>query len=202
MLIGLPVAIALLAPAVGPAAAPPTSQPPADRAYGPTPPPAPKPKPKVAATTTAEGCRTAPPSHDTTEIIVCAERPQGYRLDPDVRKAKRAMRNDVRGKPTAHMKDTTCASVGPAGCIGAGGGINLIGAALTAAQMAEKLARGESIGSMFVTTPEPTEYDLYVAAKKQREAEQAAAAAALKAKVKLGATAPAVPGAAATNTPR
>jgi hypothetical protein len=76
----------------------------------------------------------------------------------------------VRGKPTAHMKDTTCASVGPAGCIGAGAGINLLAAALTAAQMAEKLARGESIGSMFVTTPEPTEYDLYVAAKKQREA--------------------------------
>ena len=97
------------------------------------------------------------------------------------------MRNDVRGKPTAHMKDTNCASVGPAGCIGAGAGINLLGAALTAMQMADKLSRGESIGGMFVTTPEPTEYDLYVAAKRRREAEEAAAAAKAAAKAKSAA---------------
>ncbi|HEY0165288.1 MAG TPA: hypothetical protein VGB39_07940 [Sphingomicrobium sp.] len=180
MLIGLPVAIALLAQAVEPAVTAPPSKSTAAQAYGPTPPPAPKPKPKVAATTAANGCRTAPPSHDATEIVVCAERPQGYRLDPDVRKAKRAMRNDVRGKPTAHMKDRTCASVGPAGCIGAGAGINLLAAALTAAQMAEKLARGESIGSMFVTDPQQSEYDLYVAARRQREAVEAEAAAKAK----------------------
>ena len=179
MPLGLPIAIALLAQAAQPA-------------YGPTPPPpAAKAKPKPAAPKPVEGCRTPPPSHDATEIIVCAERPQGYRLDPDIQTAKRAMRNDRRGKPTAHMKDTNCASVGPAGCIGAGAGINLLGAALTAVQMADKLSRGESIGGMFVTTPEPTEYDLYVAAKRQREAEEAAAAAkpAAKAKSAAGQTA-------------
>jgi len=133
------------------------------------------------AAPTAQGCRTPPPSATATEIVVCAERPQGYRLNRDVVAAKRGKRNDVRGMPTAHMKESNCASVGPAGCIGAGAGINLLGAALTAAEMAAKLARGESIGSMFVTTPEPTEYELYVAAKRRREAEEAAAAAKLKA---------------------
>ena len=134
------------------------------------------------AAPSSQGCRTPPPSATATEIVVCAERPHGYRLDRDVVAAKRGMRNDVRGKPTAHMKESNCASVGPAGCIGAGAGINLLGAALTAAEMAAKLARGESIGSMFVTTPEPTEYDLYVAAKRRREAEEAAATASSKAK--------------------
>jgi hypothetical protein len=43
--------------------------------------------------------------------------------------------------------------------------------------MADRLSKGEEIGSMFVTTPEPTEYELYVAAKKRREAEEAAAKA-------------------------
>ena len=189
MLVGLPVAIALLVQAVEPAAAAPVPARAARPAYGPAPPPAAKPKRKASART-AEGCRTAPPRHDATEIVVCAERPQGYRLNPDIVAAKRAMRNDVRGKPPALMKDTTCASVGPAGCIGAGAGINLIGAALTAMQMAGKLSRGESIGNMFVTTPEPTEYDLYVAAKRRREAEEAAIAVTAAAKARAGAAAP------------
>jgi len=185
MLAGLTVALALLAQAAG--ANPAT--------YGPPPPPAAKPKPKPPAAK-AEGCRTAPASADATEIIVCAERPQGYRIDPDVRAAKRHSRSGRPSRSTAHMKDMACASVGPAGCIGAGAGINLLGAALTAAEMAAKLARGESIASMFVTTPEPTEYDLYVAAKRAREAKEAAAAAAA-AKLKA-AVPPAAQGTAAT----
>ena len=176
MLAGLTVALALLAQAAGANPA----------AYGPQPPPAAKPKPKPPAAKT-DGCRTAAPSADATEIIVCAERPQGYRIDPDVRAAKRHSRSGRPSRSTAHMKDTACASVGPAGCIGTGAGINLLGAALTAAEMASKLARGESIASMFVTTPEPTEYDLYVAAKRQREAEEAAAAAKLQAAATAGA---------------
>jgi len=179
MPIGLSVAIALLAQAAPPPAVAAT------------------PERKVPAAKTAEGCRTAPPSHDATEIIVCAERPQGYRLNPDVVAAKRARRNDVRGKPTAHMKDNNCASVGPAGCIGAAAGINLLGAALTAAEMAAKLARGVSIASMFVTTPEASEYDLYLAAKRRREAEEAAAAAQAAAKLRAAA-APASQSAAPT----
>jgi hypothetical protein len=63
-------------------------------------------------------------------------------------------------------------------------GINLIGVALTAAQMAERLAKGQEIGSMFVTDPHPSEYQLYVEAKKRREAKEEEKAAAKKAKEK------------------
>jgi hypothetical protein len=70
--------------------------------------------------------------------------------------------------------------VGPAGCITAPG-INLLAAALTAAEMADRISKGEEIGSMFMTTPTPTEYDLYVEAKRQREAEESEKAAKAKA---------------------
>jgi hypothetical protein len=66
-------------------------------------------------------------------------------------------------------------------------GINLIGAALTAAEMAKRLSQGKEIGSMFITDPHPSEYQLYLAAKARREQEEAqkkavAAAAAAKAR--------------------
>jgi hypothetical protein len=64
-------------------------------------------------------------------------------------------------------------------------GINLIAAATTLATMAQRLATGEEIGSMFRTDPTPDEYQLYVAANKRREAREAAAAlAAAQAKAK------------------
>ena len=50
------------------------------------------------------------------------------------------------------------------GCRG-GPYINLLAAAATAAEMAKRLAEGKEIGSMFQTTPEPTEYQLYLEAK-------------------------------------
>jgi len=76
--------------------------------------------------------------------------------------------------------------VGEAGCIGANPGINLIGAALTAAEIAARLARGQEIGSLFVTDPQPSEYQLYQEAKREREAKEAEAAAAAKAKAAAG----------------
>jgi hypothetical protein len=189
---GLSVAVALLAQVAAgqPAAAAPANPPPASSAptYGPTPPPAAKPRPKVAAAKPSDGCRTAPPSADATEIIVCAERPQGYRLDPDVRSAKRQLRSSRPTRSMAHMKDSNCASVGPMGCTG-NPGINLVGAALTAVQMATKALRGENVGSMFVTDPQTSEYELYVAAKREREAAEAEAAAKAAAKAKAAAAA-------------
>ena len=171
---GLFVAIALSAQAAG--AAPPTEAPaaPADMAA------------ETPATAAGEGCRTPPPTADATEIVVCAERPQGYRLNPDVRAAKKGSRGDLQNRPTAHMKDTTCTVVGTMPCHGAAT-INLLGAALTAVEMASRLSRGENVGSMFVTRPEASEYELYVAAKRQREAAEAEAAAALKSAAKTAA---------------
>ena len=50
--------------------------------------------------------------------------------------------------------------------------------------MAKRLAEGKEIGSMFVTDPHPSEYQLYQEAKREREAKEAEAklAAAKKAK--------------------
>src|SRR5215210_7790938 len=96
---GLPVAIALLVAAPGVAAAPPAPSP----SYGPPAPPPPAPKPPVKRA--GAGCATPTPKADTREIVVCAERPQGYRLDPDVIEAKREMRSGRR-KPPERFADT------------------------------------------------------------------------------------------------
>jgi len=56
--------------------------------------------------------------------------------------------------------------------------VNLLGAVATAAEMAQRLAKGEEVGSMFITDPQPTEYQLYLEAKKRREAKEKAAIAA------------------------
>ena len=173
---GLFLAIALSAQAAGGAAATEVPAAPAHMAA------------ETAATAPGERCRTPPPTADATEIIVCAERPQGYRLNPDVRAAKKGSRRDVQNRPTAHMKDTTCTVVGTMPCHGAAT-INLLGAALTAVEMASRLSRGENVGSMFVTRPEASEYELYVAAKRRREAAEAEAAAALKSAAKTAAKA-------------
>jgi len=141
---------------------------------------------KAATTTTAPACpKAADPN--SNQIIICAPRIEGYRLNPDVLEARREMRNPGRpkrgGPDLAPYRDCT---VGPMGC-GPQAGINLLAAALTAAEMAKRLSEGKEIGSMFKTDPTPSEYQLYQAAKERREAEEAekagkAAAAAAKAK--------------------
>ena len=163
MLAGLPTAIALLAQA---AAANAQAAPDAK-----TPPPKPA----------AEACTSGRPDPGQTEIVICAPKQEGYRIDPDVLKAHRQVSgNRTRPTPKSKMPDTSCTVVGPAGCIAAPG-VNLLAAAVTAAEMADRISRGQEIGSMFQTTPTPTEYDLYVEAKRQREAEEAEKAAKAKA---------------------
>ena len=96
--------------------------------------------------------------------------------------AKRAKHGGGRPKRPDRMVDRSCAVVGAAGCIGANPGINLIGAALTAAEIAARLSKGQEIGSLFITDPTPSEYQLYQEAKQAREAKEAEAAAIAKAK--------------------
>jgi len=120
------------------------------------------------------------PGADTRVIVICAQKPQGYRLNPDVMEARRETRS--AGRPTSPYQQLRpdCASVGPAPCVSAG--ISLIGVALTAAEMAKRLAEGKEVGSMFKTDPHPSEYQLYQMAKARREAEEAEKAAIAKAK--------------------
>jgi len=143
-------------------------------------PPAP-PRPKVVS---------APPRSCTTAaltepgvIVVCAERPQGYRLDPDVTRARREARNHTLPKGRELLRDTACNTVGAAGCINQPA-INVLAAASTAVAMVRTAMSGGNVGKMFVTDPEMSEYDYYLAAKREREeaageaADQAAVAAA------------------------
>jgi len=107
---------------------------------------------------------------DSQTIVICTERSQGYRLNPDVMEAKRETRNSSRPIRPGGKVIPDCTNVGPQPCTTAG--INLIGAALTAAQMADRLAKGQEVGSMFLTDPHPSEYQLYQMAKARREAEE------------------------------
>ena len=182
MIAGLPVVLALLAPAA--------------TVYGPAAPPAPKPASAPAGPADRQ-CAPTNPDPNAKTIVVCAVRPQGYRIDPDILAARRAKKQGASIRPhNPHetYADHSCATVGPMGCRG-GPTINLLAAAATVAEMGQRLAKGQEIGSMFKTEPTPSEYQLYVEAKKEREAKEAEAAAKAKAKADAAkaATTPATP---------
>ena len=125
------------------------------------------------STSAADACSPSDPiAGEAQEIVICVERPEGFRIDPDVMEAERQARRKKLKRPE-RFADTSCQSVGPMGCMG-GGGINLLAAALTAAEMAKRTASGENVGEMFVTEPQPDEYQFYREAKRKREAEKAA----------------------------
>ena len=149
-------------------------------------PPAQPSSPNATSTQAESGCGRAPA--DSREIVICTERPQGYRIDPDVLEARREMKNHGRPVRPGGGPPPDCATVGPQPCMQAG--ISLIGAALTAAEMAKRVAEGKEIGSMFLTDPHPSEYQLYQMSKARREAEQAdKKAASTKAKAEAAAKA-------------
>lgn len=109
-------------------------------------------------------------------IVICAPKPDGYRLNPDVLEAKREKKNQAGRPHNPHeaYRDKGCV-IGPMGCPPQP--VNLLAAAITAAQMGARLAKGQEVGSMFQTTPDPSEYQLYLEAKKRREEHEAEAAA-------------------------
>lgn len=171
MPVGFPMALVLLAQSASAAG------------YGPAA-PAPPPKKIAAAASSANSCVPGQRTSNPNEVVICAPRIEGYRLNPDVVEARREIRSG--GRPTrpgpmgARPRD--CA-VGPFGC-GPQAGINLIGAALTAATMVKKAVNGENVGQMFVTDPHPSEYRLYLEAKARREAREAEKAAEAQARAK------------------
>ena len=126
-----------------------------------------------STTTAADRCPNA--GGDNQTIVICAERPEGYRIDPDVMEARREKKNPGRPVRPGGTPIPDCAHVGPAPCVTAG--INILAAAATAAEMAKRLSAGQEIGSMFETDPHQNEYQLYQAAKARREAEEAEEAA-------------------------
>ena len=164
MAFGLPVALVVLAQAASAAPAPAT------------------PPPAAANAQPSADCRNAPPSPDSRSILVCGQKPDGYRIDPDILEAKREHRNQSGPRPRDTMTHNDCATVGPMGCR-TGPAIDFLAVAGAIAQMAATASKGGDVGKMFETTPEMSEYQLYLEAKKRREAKEAqAAAAAAKAK--------------------
>jgi hypothetical protein len=129
-------------------------------------------------------CSTpAVPDPKSREIVVCAVKPYGYRLDPDVLAANRAKKKgeSVRPRnPHETFADHSCATIGPMGCRGQVT-IDAFTAAAVLAEMSQRLAKGQEIGSMFQTTPAKGDYQLYLEAKKQREEQEADKAAKAKA---------------------
>jgi hypothetical protein len=195
---GLPAALVFLAQAATSAAADPAS---AQKPYGPVPAAAPRPP---APPIKNEGRECAPQITDSKEleIVVCAQRPQGYRLPPDIVEARRLKKEGAGGRPhNPHeaYRDHSCATVGPMGCRG-GPTINLLAAAATLAKMGDRLSKGQEIGSMFQTEPTPSDYQLYQQAKREREAKEAEKAAKAKADAAKAASAAEPAKAAATPT--
>jgi hypothetical protein len=68
------------------------------------------------------------------------------------------------------LADSTC-SVGPHGCVDTG--VNLLGVALTAAQIADRVSKGQDVASVFRTDPQMSEYQYYQMAKVERERREA-----------------------------
>jgi hypothetical protein len=153
---GLPTAILLFAQATS---------------YGPATQPAPEPAPVAAAK--PDECAQRP-GLQTNEIVICAVKPDGYRIDPDLMTARRQKKQGLGSRPRSPHEtyaDKSCATVGPMGCRGAPA-VNLLAAALVAGQIANRLAKGQEVGSMFKSDPQMSEYELYQQAKKQREAKE------------------------------
>ena len=134
---------------------------------------------ETAAANDLRQCLEANGDPNARQIIVCAPKPQGYRIDPDVLAARRMKKKGDPGPPrNPHERfvDHSCANVGPMGCRG-GPVIDVVTAAATAATMVQKAIKGENVGKTFVTDPQQSEYQLYLAAKAEREARLAEAAA-------------------------
>lgn len=171
MPIGLPVAFALLAQASS-ASTPADAQ----SSYGPV--AAATPKPKVTPEPGRE-CANQNQDPNGNEIVVCAIKPEGYRLPADVVEARRLKKEGITGRPyNPHetFADRSCANVGPMGCRGTPT-INLLAVAATAAEISQRLAKGQEIGSLFETEKSSTDYQLYQMARKSREEKEAAAEA-------------------------
>lgn len=137
--------------------------------------------PRPAVKPPSEPCKMPDVTQDTTRIVVCAPKVEGYRIDPDVLEAQRGKKNRNKPRRPERLVDISCATIGPMGCRGVPT-IDIVNAALALASMAQKAAKGENVGEMFITDPTPSEYQLYREAKRRREAREAEEAALARAK--------------------
>ena len=144
----------------------------AEPAYGP-----PVPVPVKAAKSVADPCR----SQDSRDIVVCAQRKQGLRIDTDVVDARRQAESNARAATATVPAAQANCSATPQGCGTGLAGLDLANVALVVATTAVKAAKGED-WTKALKPGGPDEYQLYLQAKQEREAreQEARDAAAIK----------------------
>lgn len=178
MPVGLPVAFLLFTQAAT-AAPPPDTH---EAAYGPVA-AAPSKPPAPPSDQSQRECAPQSKDPNAKEIVVCAVKPEGYRLPPDIVEARRLKKEGITVRPHnphENFADHSCANVGPMGCRGTPT-LNMIAVAATAAEISKRMAKGQEIGSVFETQKSSTDYQYYQMAKKERqEKEDAALAKAAK----------------------
>lgn len=133
------------------------------------------PPPDRPANPGAVPCQNSYPTGDKDEIVICVERQEGYRINPDLREAEREMKRKKLRRPERFVDRSQC-SVGPQGCVNTG--VPILGIALTAIEIAKRASTGGNVGEVFVTEPQTSEYEIYQALKRERDAKRAAAEAA------------------------
>jgi hypothetical protein len=146
--------------------------------YGP---PAPAPARKTARSP-GEGCQPK----DARDIVVCAQRRQAYRLDPSIVDAERQGERIDRSATSAMPAAQASCAASPMGCGKGLESLDVANVALVVGKAAVRAAKGKDWASA-LRTGGPDEYQLYLQAKRQREAreeEQAAAAVVANARTK------------------
>jgi len=145
----------------------------AEPAYGP-----PVPAPAKAAKPASDPCR----SQDSRDIVVCAQRKQGLRIDTDVVDANRQAERNARSATATMPSAQASCSATPQGCGTGLVGLDLANVALVVATTAVKAAKGEE-WTKVLKPGGPDEYQLYLQAKREREAreQEGRDAAAIKA---------------------
>lgn len=141
--------------------------------YGP---PVPAPPGKATKQST-EPCQP----QDSRDIVVCAQRKQGVRIDTDVVTAERQSEQNARSATATMPAAQKSCSQSPQGCGSGLDGLDLMNVAVVVATTAVKAAKGED-WTKALKPGGPDEYQLYLQAKQEREAreQEAKDAAAIK----------------------
>jgi hypothetical protein len=130
---------------------------------------------------TTQAVQNACQNRNAREIVVCGQRGQAYRVDPNVMEANREAQTNQRSATSAVPPAQALCSrqpVGPPSGCGEGlGSLDLANVAIVVATTAVKAAKGEEWKSIFRPGGRD-EYQLYQEAKRRRETEDDERAAA------------------------
>jgi hypothetical protein len=132
--------------------------------YGPPAPEQGNGRPKVRM----QDCR----SEDAGEVVVCAQQRPAFRLDPDISRASRQAQDNGRSATSAVPAAQASCAASPTGCGTGLESLDLVNVALVVATAAVRAAKGDDWKKAFKTGG-PDEYQLYLQAKRLREAHEA-----------------------------